>query len=803
MIFSTRWRKLYRDFDAIPGRVLMAVAAIAIGIYAVSLIATAYTILTREISRNYLATNPASAIIDLGAVKPDIVEKIRRDPRFSGAEATSIVTARVELRSNEWVPLLLFVVPDFSSLSINKMFHEQGAWPPASDSILLEREALKFLGTKIGGSINVQVPTGPKTTVVVSGTVHDPSLAPSWQEQMAYGYLTPETYARLGGSPTPGMLKLVVRDALHDQKKVDTVVGDLAQTLIAEGERIHQIQTPPTGLHPHQGQMTAVLTTFLMFALLALVLSAFLAASMIDGLLAQQVRQIAVMKAIGARSRQIVGLYLAGILAITLIALVIGLPLGVLSGRGFASVIAQLLNFEIASCAIAPLLVSILAAGAVAIPIVFAMIPIGRAARMTVHEAISDYGVSDAAATGRLDKFLTLIRGVDRTLLLAIRNAFRKRGRLILTLALLAAAGAMFIASLSVQTAWDYFIASSAHDRNYDLELRFDRPVAAEKALSLIASVPRVSKVEPWSVTPAAKARPDGLTIVRTYPDGGHASLDLRSVPRSDSLSHLVLLDGSWPEALDDDAIVINQSARTLLGGPKIGDSIPLTVSGRSHEYRLVGVVRQIVTLPATYVSAHAFEAVTGSQGQLNAVRIVADTHDAAAVSALSEAIETRLASVSIRVVKSISETQMDRAVGGHVKILVVSLIAMSILMAAVGLLGLASAQGVSVAERTREFGVMRAIGGTNRVIIRNVIAEGVFISLTSFLLALILAAPLAVGVGRLVGILSFGLPLPLMISHLALGLWLSIVIFGAIGASLLPALAAARLTIRETLAHI
>lgn len=123
--------------------------------------------------------------------------------------------------------------------------------------------------------------------------------------------------------------------------------------------------------------------------------------------------------------------------------------------------------------------------------------------------------------------------------------------------------------------------------------------------------------------------------------------------------------------------------------------------------------------------------------------------------------------------------------------------------MAIVGLLGLASAQGISVAERTREFGIMRTIGGTNGVIIRNILSEGLFIGFLSVAAAILLSLPLTMGIGRLVGTMSFGLPLPLMLSHSGLAIWLAILIFGSTAASLVPAFRAARLTIRETLAYI
>lgn len=803
MIVAVRWRKLIRDFDAIQGRIMMMVVAIGVGIFAVTTIATAYAILTREISRNYVATNPASALIDLDTVDQALVDEVRRDPEITAAEATSIVTARVELRPDEWVRMLLFVVSDFRNRHVGKVFPQAGAYPPPEGTILLEREALTFLGTHIGEPIRLQTPTGPKLSVTVSGTVHDPSLAPAWQEQTAYGYITPATYVALGGRPEPDTLEIVVRDALHDQARVDNVATRLATDLLARGVNIHQIQIPPTGRHPHQTQMTAVLTMFLVFAALALILSAILTASMIDGLLAQQVRQIAVMKAIGARSMQVAGVYLTGVLAIAGAAVAIGVPLGILSGRGFAEVIAALLNFDIADHDISGLLVSALVLGGLAVPVAFALVPIRAAMRRTVRDTMTDHGVKTRDfGSSRFDEFLTRIGGIDRTLILAIRNTFRRRARLVLTLALLGAAGGMFLASLSVQYAWNAFIAASALDRRYDLELRFDRSVQADALIASVASVPHVEKVEPWAVTTAAAARPDGLTLVRTYPDGGHANLDARSLAGPDSLSHLVFLEGE-PRQIDvSGTVVLNQSARSQLGGQHVGDTITLTIEGRTAPYHITGVVRQILTLPTVYLAADDFAAVTRTAGETNAIRLQTTGHDAAAISWVASTVEARLQTDGIRVVQSISEAQMGGAVGGHVKILVVALVVMAALMAVVGLLGLASAQSTNVAERTREFGIMRTIGGTNSVIIRNVVAEGLFTGVLSLALAAALGLPLAAGIGHLVGMLSFGLPLPLMPSYPALAIWTAIISVGATGASLVPALNAARLTIRQTLAN-
>src|SRR3990172_5488915 len=127
--------------------------------------------------------------------------------------------ARVEMNPNEWMPLLLFVVKDFNTMSINTLKSESGEWPPAEGHILLEREALRLSNAEVNESINVQTPNGSKQEIVISGLVHDPGLAPAWQEQTLYGYITPATLALLDGSDTLHILKVVVKD----QSSVKTI----------------------------------------------------------------------------------------------------------------------------------------------------------------------------------------------------------------------------------------------------------------------------------------------------------------------------------------------------------------------------------------------------------------------------------------------------------------------------------------------------------------------------------------------------------------------------------------------------
>ncbi|MFN8383173.1 MAG: FtsX-like permease family protein [Anaerolineales bacterium] len=802
---SPRWKKLLRDLQAARGRMAMMVAAIAVSIFGVGTILSAYTILTREISRNYLGTNPATAFLELDSVDASLVEAVRQQLNIADAEAGSWVTARVEVKPDEWLPLLLFVAPDFENMRISTFTPEAGAYPPTDQTILVEREVLDFINVKVGDVLTVQTPNGSKQQIAISGTVHDPSLAPAWQEQTVYAYITPATLKFLGESETLQILKVSVKDNPRDLAVIESTVSNLAGWLKTQGRTVEEIRIPPPGMHPHQSQMNSILVLLLVFSVMALVLSAILTATMIGGLLAQQVRQIGIMKAIGARSAQITSMYLALVVVLGIIAVALGLPFGVAAGRGFAGLVGQLLNFTIYSQAIPAWVYIVLFLMGVLVPLLVALNPILKITRTTVRETLSDYGTNRESFGSRgLDGLLSRIRLLDNTLILALRNTFRRRGRLILTLSLLAAAGGMFMTGINVKMGWDSYIKYAASARHYDLEVRLNSPQPEAEIAALVSSVPGVERVEAWNITPAALYRPDMLDIVRTYPDGGHGSFSLRSAPVDSNLIDTPLISGRWLQAGDTDAVVLNQMAKSFFPNAKIGDEIRLMVNGQAATFKLAGVIKQILTPSTAYVLPSTFAETTGiSIESTNAVRVVMADHNKESVASLTRTIEQAFASQNVSVKVAVSEALLDNATSGHVYIFIVSLILISAVMAVVGALGLMSSMGTSVIERTREFGIMRAIGAKSNIILRNVISEGLFIGLMSWAISVPLSIPLTLGIGYLVGTLSFRSPLPLTVSPAGLGIWLLIIVIGSVAASAYPAKQASQLTVRETLAYV
>ncbi len=798
---SPRWQKLWRDLWITRGRTAMMVIAIAVSLFGIGTVLSSYAILTREISRNYLGTNPSSATLELDRVDDALVEAVRRRPGIAGVEARRSLVARVQVGPDEWRPLLLFVVPDFNGMRIATFKSVGGAWPPAEGTMLVERTALPMVEAAFGEKVVVKTPNGPRHEVLISGVVHDPGLAPAWQERMGYGYITPATLEWLGESGVLDELKIIVSDGTDDPAAIERTARELAGWLEAQGREVHEIQIPPPLKHPHQSQMVAILLMLLIFSVMALALSAILVATMIAGLMAQQIRQIGVMKAVGAQTRQISGLYVVMILLISAAAIALGAPISVSAGRGFAAAVADLLNIALYSQAIPGWVFGVQAAAGLLVPLLVALGPIARGSRITVREAIQDFGVSQERAGGR--GLLGWLSGLDRTLLLALRNTFRRRGRLVLTLGLLAAGGSMFMTGLNVKDAWAQNLADSFANRRYDLEIRLSRPEKVDGLIARIGSLPGVAKVEAWGYAPTALARPGVVDVVRTYPDGGHGSFSLRAGPAETDLVSFPLLAGRWLEPGDSDAVVLNHMVYGLFPDVAVGDMISLSIDDRPSVWRVVGIVREVGSPAAAYVTDKALEQVIGLPGHARSLRIVTGESDPAGRGAVIQSIERALAEADVSVSMVIADSELRTAIGDHIAILIFSLVAMAMLMAIVGVLGLMSTMSTNVAERIREFGVMQTIGGTPNSVLRIVVSEGVLIGLLSWIIALPLSLPLSDLVGTVTGNLAFRTPLPLVVSPMALLLWLAITVAGAAAASIIPAWRASRLTIRETLAHI
>jgi putative ABC transport system permease protein len=456
--------KLRRDLLATWPRLAMMAAAIAVSLTVFSAVLYAWSTISRETERAYLSTEPASATIlldrgiDAERMKA-VAAKARTRPGVLEATGRTQFTGAVHVDGREQDnELQVFVAAPDDPLRIARFEVRPGRWPPAPDEILLGADSLELFDVAVGDTVVVETPGGEPTGLRVAGTVYDPSLAPAEQEQVGRGYLSAAALATTGEPATLDQLKIQVAETgqttpSRDRDTIVAVASDVSRWLErAYGLTVREAQVPEPFEHPHQGQANALLRALLGGGLATLLLSTILVANMLGGLFRQQIPQIGIMKAIGARSGRIGRLYLAMTLVVAGAATVLALAPGTLIGRAFSSFILDSLSIEPTSLAAPWWSYAVVVAAGLVLPPLMALVPLVRTSRTTVRAAIDHRGLgSSARATSGLLARIGRIRGLNRGLLLALRNTVRRPARFLLAAGLLAGAGALFVAGLSAQ----------------------------------------------------------------------------------------------------------------------------------------------------------------------------------------------------------------------------------------------------------------------------------------------------------------------------------------------------------------
>jgi putative ABC transport system permease protein len=789
---------MLRDLWTARGRVAVMIVAVAVALTGIGAMLVARTVVLREAAAAYAATAPAAATLDVdGGVDAALLARVRQLPGVLDATTRRTVVTRARV-GGEWRRMLLFVVAPDDPLRIARFRVEPGRWPAPDGELLVERAALPVLATAPGGTVQIGGAGGALRPVHVAGVTYDAALAPAEQERTGYGYLTPATAAQLGYDTTLDQLKIVVADP----SRVDAVASDVAARLGAEGHPVHSISAPPNR-HPHQNQTNTITGLFLGFALAGLLLAGVLVATTLGGMLAAQTRQIGVLKAVGATTGQLLRMYLVVTLGLAAASTVLAVAPAVLAGQGLVGLVAGLLNIDLTSREVPVWVFAALAAAGLGVPVLIALVPLGRAARISVRAALDDAGVDGRTGTRRTDRWLarltTRLARRDRVTMLALRNLLRRRTRLALTLALLACGGALFTTGLNTAAAWQSWVDQGLARRTYTSEIQLASPAPAEAVRSVAATVPGVSDAEPVLTLPATPVGGGGaVEVQRTYPDGGHGRFVLTALAPDTAGVHFEVRSGRWLADGDSGVAVLNQNAVTRLGHPALGSEVTISAQGRPVRLRVVGTVAEVGGPAAVYAAA-GDPALGQDAGLATGVRI----RSAGDLQAGSDRVEAALAVAGLRPSGSGLTRELRNAVDEHVVIFTDTLVALAVLMAVVGVLGLGSAMTISVVERTREYGVLQTLGATPATVRRMVLIEGVLTGLAGSLLALLGSIPLSIVVGNVVGQLTFALPLPFTPSAAGAVLWIVIALASAATATASSAARAGRLTVAESLVRV
>lgn len=803
------WHKVIRDLWRERTRTALVVLAIAVGIGGFSAVLSAYAILTRELDRGYLATNPASAILRTDAVDDGLLAAILSNHDVSDAEPRRIVRGRIKAGPMEWRNLTLFVVKDYGNIRVSKLEPQQGAWPPATGELLIERDAFQVARARIGDTVTVKTTGGKERSLRVSGSVHDVGQAQARMENIVYGYITLDTLAQLGEESYLDQVNILVAENRFDEGHIRKVAADVKKVIEDRGHTVSRMDIPKPGKHPHTDLMGVLLLGMSSFGLFALVLSAILVVNLLTALMASQVRQIGMMKAIGGTRWQIARIYFGQALLLGVAAIVVALPLGILGSRALCRYMAVFLNFDINSFVV-PLWVYLLVAviGLVA-PLLAAVYPVWKGSGISVREALADYGVSqNTFGTNAFDRVLSRMGGGFRPLLLAIRNSFRRRTRLALTLVTLAAGGLFFMSALNIRASIINTLDREFASKKFDLMVLFGNTYPVENIERAIKKTPGVVQAESWFVTKGALTSPGDKPTGEVAHSGGNmgglhggngagsGSFSVVALPPETKLIKLDIVEGRSLLPGDTDAIVVNSALAGMKPAMKVGDTVALRMGPGQASWRLVGIAREPFSPPTAYIPQSFIE--QRHPGMANTVRLVLDKTDPASINSIKTSLDRNLEQEELRTLGSVSQADSRVGFDQHMLMIYVFLIVMSFIIGSIGGLGLMTTMSLNVLERRREIGVLRAIGASPSVVCVIVVVEGVLIGALSWGLAALAAWP----VSRAVGALMFTNGLDNTFEPLGPVIWLAVSVFLTAVASFLPAWNGSRLTVREALAH-
>jgi ABC-type antimicrobial peptide transport system permease subunit len=274
-------------------------------------------------------------------------------------------------------------------------------------------------------------------------------------------------------------------------------------------------------------------------------------------------------------------------------------------------------------------------------------------------------------------------------------------------------------------------------------------------------------------------------------------------LPHATDLFKPKLIQGRWLQVAEPAEVVMNQKAMELSGNPPIGSIQQLEVGGKTLETKLVGVVEELEKAKI-YVDIDQYDAFANPDHSINSLMFVAKDKRFEKVMALKKDIESAIASSDLSVLYVMSQAERVKIIFDHLNIILTTIVFLSLLVLVVSALGMASATGITIQERTREIGVMRAIGATPRMIFEMFIAEGMLTSVASIVLGLLLAWPLSLLASVFFGKLMLGDGAALRYALSTEGFWIVLCTTLAFGwlASRVPARRAIRISTSEALAY-
>jgi putative ABC transport system permease protein len=790
-------RKVWRDLWNNKGRTLLVVFSIGVGVLAVGMITASNTLIIRQMGRAQVASQPSNIIMYLGGQIDDAtVKSFARLPGVSGAQGVAQAGPRWKANlADAWQPATVIALNDYRHQLFDVISLKSGQWP-ANGLLAVEWDQAAPYGVPpLGGKVYFEVNSRPKP-VTIAGTVRDPQqFPPPFGSQVTF-YATRSELVLLGGSSDYSVLKLAIPNYTKPQAQQ---IADVAEQRLKKlGLTVGFIQYQDPQRHPEQDIMDGVGLVLEVMAIMSLLLSTILVINTINAVVAQQIPQIGIMKTIGGLSPRIATIYLSGVLVYGLLSLALAVPLGALGADAMTRWILSILNVPAAPFEVLQRSLLYQLGAGLLTPLLAGFYPVLQGVSISVREALNAYGLGQGRYGGRLlDRIIGRLNSLPRMALLALRNTFRRPGRVALTEITLVTAGAVFMMVISTQYSFNETILQIFRGFGYDVIIGFSQPQRVDKIVPLIEARPGVERVEMWEFL-SGKTHVPG----RSGP-GSTFDIGLRAIPSDTQLFSPVLTAGRNLVPQDSHALLLNQKLAHLMG-VGLGDTVVIDLAelGKSN-WTIVGLIFDLSgrDQDTAYLYRDVLNTDINRVGRASVAEIRGQVKTLQAQLAMEQDLRSYFQAQHIEVASSATAIKDQQQANAQFSILTTLLLIMTFLIAVVGSFGLSGMLSINVLERRREIGVMRAVGASSADVALIFVGEALLLGLMSWAVA----APISLLAGQyfvtaLGTIISF--PAVYHYSFTGLWIWLGIVVTLSLLASWLPARRATRISVRESLAY-
>ncbi len=801
---SVIWYKVWSDLWDNKVRTFLAVLSIAVGVFAIGAIFGMVDQLLSGMDGAHQAITPSHINMYLQErIDEDTAIRLKSIAGLADIEVMNAVSVRYKLNpDDEWLPGSLEMRADYEDQKYDTLQLKEGPWPE-KNNIGIERLSSQHFGVDIGDQIIFELDKTDRA-LPVTAKIRHPFVEPPAFGGNAVFFIDGRGLERFNVSEGQfGNLRMRVSPySLELAKDVATEVKSrLAKEDI--GVAITFFQDP----NEHWGRMfiEGFNLVLQILAVISLFMSIILVINTLTAIITQQTDQIGIIKAIGGRTSIIIKVYLTGVLVYGLLALFFSLPLGAYLAFGLSQMWLNIFNIDYEQFQVSQQAILLQLIAAIVIPLVAALWPVLSGAAITVREAIASYGLGGGNfGKNRLDRLVERIgqRFLSSAYAVALGNMFRRKARLILTQLVLVVAGTMFLAVMSLSSSVSFSLDNDMARRGFNIRLGFDDQQRMDRMIKMAHEVDGVAAAEVWFEHPASVLRAGQRTK-----DVGVGS-QISGIPLGSDMYKPLIIAGRWLQAGDNRVIVISQNMaedNNLTPGEFV--TLDLGELG-DGEWQVVGVFQTIFSggfdADPIYAPQNAVFAATKKHNQGSRLLISTDTSDSDEILTIDTELKTLYAArqMETNVFTSGTTPQDIQDAENSFAMVITMLLAVAVIVALVGGIGLMGSLSISVVERIREIGVMRAIGAQSRTLMGMFVMEGILQGLLSWGIAVpisfILGKPLANALGQAM----FEANLDYQYDFLAVGIWLVVIFVISIVASILPARNATRVSVHESLAY-